>query len=234
MQPEKLLAAVEKFLQHFKDAWGCAWMIPKFHWLLHFHDQMSKSKFLKLLNCFCLERKHRVPKRSATEITNTVNKNSKSLLMEVTSHHIGQLSRHDAFAFEVGLVGGSKASRRIQQLLTAELELDGEAAESIQCSRESRFNPLATCMSGDIVLFNDGMGGFKVAKVELHCEVHGVPITMVSVYDLHKLESDCGYSVWKCAPDQARFIATDKVLDTVVHSELSDGKLAVLLPLEFR
>ena len=130
--------------------------------------------------------------------------------MEVTSHHLGQLNQPDAFAFEVGLVGGSKASKKIKQILTAELGLEpnGEAAQSIKCSTESRFSPLATCQKGDVVLYKDGMGGFKAGKVQLHCEVHGLPISMVSAYDVHKLESHCGHSVWTPATDQKIFIET--------------------------
>ena len=61
--PEQLLAECERFLELFKQAWGCENMIPKFHWILHYHRQ-------QLLNCFCLERKHRAPKRYAGDITN--------------------------------------------------------------------------------------------------------------------------------------------------------------------
>ena len=73
-----------------------------------------------------------VPKRYATELTNISKQNSKSLLMEVTSHHIGQLSQPDAFAFDVGLVKVTRASKKVKQLLAAELDLDptGDAADS--------------------------------------------------------------------------------------------------------
>ena len=69
VQPEELLTAVDKFLHLFKDSWGYEWMTPKFHWTLHFWKQLQHSK--KMLSCFCLERKHRVPKRYATEIKKT-------------------------------------------------------------------------------------------------------------------------------------------------------------------
>ena len=50
--PSRILEAAEDFLQKYVSAWGHEWTIPKFHWLLHFHQQF-------MLNCFCLERKHR-------------------------------------------------------------------------------------------------------------------------------------------------------------------------------
>ena len=156
--------------------------------------------------------------------------------MEMISHHLGQLSQPDVFAFDVGLVKGTTASIKVKQILTNELQLEpnGAAAQSIKCSTESRFSPLATCQKGDVVLYKDAMGGFKAGKVQLHCEVHGLPISMVSAYDVHKLESHCGHSVWTPATDQKIFIETAQILDTVVYSELSDGKVSVLLPVEFR
>ena len=93
VQPQKLLTAVERFLQYFKDAWGCEWMVPNNHWLLHAWRQLANNN--KLLSCFCSERKHRVPKRDATDLTNISKNSSRSLLMEVTSHHLGQLSDAD-------------------------------------------------------------------------------------------------------------------------------------------
>ena len=85
-------------------------MTPKFHWLLHLWKQLQRSH--ALLNCFCLERKHRVPKRYAGELTNVNKLSSALLLMEVTSHHLGQLMQLDAFECGVGLVGSSPASKK--------------------------------------------------------------------------------------------------------------------------
>ena len=110
VQPERLLKAVEKFPHLFKDAWGCRMMVPKFHWLLHFWRQLKR--FHKMLACFCLERKHRIPKRYATELTNISKKHSKLLLIGMTSHHLGQLSQPEAFKFDAGLVRGTKASTK--------------------------------------------------------------------------------------------------------------------------
>ena len=56
VQPEKLLAAVEKFLQLFRDAWGCGWMTPKFHWLLHFYDHVMNYEFRIMKSEFRLDK----------------------------------------------------------------------------------------------------------------------------------------------------------------------------------
>ena len=72
IHPFRILAASEDFLEKCVFAWGHEWTIPKFHWLLHFREQL-------LLNCFCLERKHRVPKRYAGDLENT-SKTSKQVI----------------------------------------------------------------------------------------------------------------------------------------------------------
>jgi len=230
VSPQRLLAAVEKFLELFKDAWGLEWMIPKFHWLLHFHKMLERLGFL--LNCFCLERKHRGPKRYANEITNISSGTSQSLLMEVTSHHLGQLSNPDAFSFDVGLVGGRRAPLKTKQVLTAELQLGADAADSLKYAVESRFSPVATCHKGDVVILRDPSGALVAGKVQLHCSVLGLPLSLINSYTVHKREP-CGYSIWTPS-EENHFIETHEILETVVFSELPNGKVAILLPLEFR
>ena len=70
--------------------------------------------------------------------------------------------------------------------------------------------------------------------MQLHCEVHGLPTTMISTFDIHKLEADCGHSIWTHVDGNRCCIETEQILDTVVYSDRPDGKVAVLLPLEYR
>ena len=43
----------------------------------------------------------------------------------------------------------------------------------------------------------DGSGaGFKVGKVKLHFEVHGLAFSIISVLAINKHEPHSGYSVW--------------------------------------
>ena len=53
------------------------------------------------------------------------------------------------------------------------------------------------CHKADLVLFKDGSGaGFKVGKVKLHFEVHGLAFSIISVLAINKHEPHSGYSVW--------------------------------------
>ena len=67
--PATLLAAGHRFLHLYVTAFGYDYMFPKMHWLLHFAETLAQ--FGVLLNCFVLERKHRMPKRYADELKNT-------------------------------------------------------------------------------------------------------------------------------------------------------------------
>ena len=63
--PAMMLTAVEKCLGMRSAEFGFDKMTPKFHWMLHFPSQLQKYK--TMLNCFCLERKHRAAKGYCSE-----------------------------------------------------------------------------------------------------------------------------------------------------------------------
>ena len=227
----RLLQAVEKFLELFNDAWGVQWMVPKFHWLLHIPGVLHKHG--KLLNCFCLERKHRVPKRYATELKNTSDRTKASLLKEVTSHQLAQLNDDAAFSFAVGLVRPIKQpSKHLKTLLGSRLNINC-AEQHVVWSNESRFSKLATCMTNDVVIFKHGDAGeVKAGIVHLHLEVEGVAVSSVTVLSPAGA-AEAEYSVWTSS-EFVHLIETPTIVDTVVHSKLANGRVAIILPLEFR
>ena len=231
--PSKLLVAVEKFLQLFVDVWGHDWMVPKFHWLLHLPSVLRR--FGSLLNCFCLERKHRVAKRYATDLTKTKGNNQSSLLKEVTSHHFGQLSNPGCFSFGVGLVDPKAPSKAMKRMLLSELSIDADI-QDVKWSIESRFSKVATCMKGDVVLFKAAENGDIMAgKVQLHCEVEGVFCTLLKVFTLVRTEAGSGYAVYMCTDEGARLIETECIVDTVVYnSSLANSRCGIILPIELR
>ena len=230
VSPQQLLNAVENFLELFKDAFGVEWMSPKFHWLLHLPGVLRKNG--KLLNCFCLERKHRTPKRYATELANTSYRTKASLLMEVTSHHFSQLNEDSAFCFSVGLVDQRPPSKTMKTLLKNTLAIDCDAY-MVFWSNESRFSKLATSKKNDVVIFKHGgdSGEVKAGIVQLHLDVETVSVT--SVTPLSLVKTDGSYSVWVNTGD-VQLIETGSIVDTVVHSKLANDRIAIILPVEFR
>ena len=227
--PDALLVAIEKFLKLFVEAWGYDYMIPKFHWMLHYADILRRM--CMLLMCFCLERKHRTPKRFATDITNPPKRSSESLLMEVVSTHLIQLCDTSAFNFEVGLVKGSPPSKATQRLLKNELGIDCDLLD-VQCGHIMRFSPLATCSTGDVVLFRLN-NTIHAGTAHLHVLVEAAPVSLLSVYSLTKQDKQSGYSVWT-PTGESQLIESCDILDVVMYTKLPDDRLGVLLSAEFR
>jgi hypothetical protein len=229
IEPSKLHTAVETFLERFTAAWGFDWMTPKFHWLLHFTRMLVRFKCL--LMCFCLERKHRVAKRYATELTNISKNSSASLLMEVTSHHFSQLEAPASFDFSVGLIDAKKLTKAAQRALARELTLDC-TVHDVMCSKVMRYSSLATCAKTDIVLFKHN-GSMSAGLVHMHISVDDVPVSLVTVFELVKLHAGTGYAVWK-KTDTSLLIEAHAIADVLVTTVLPNDMLGSVVPIEFR
>ena len=225
-----LLTAVEKFLEIFAKAFGYDYMTPKFHWLLHFPDILKRMR--ALLMCFCLERKHRMPKRYATDLTNVTKGSGASLLKEVTSHHFGQLSQPNAFNFAIGLVNGRSPSKAMKVVLARELGVDCESL-SVKVSRSMRYSTIALCGTGDMLLFRTSDASVLAGKARCHYEIEGVPVSLVSVYQCSKKDSKSGYSLWT-ATGYDKLIEASSILDTVIYRKRPDDRLDMLLPAMLR
>jgi hypothetical protein len=229
ISPDKLRAAVESFLSRFVDAWGFDWMTPNFHWLLHFGDMLWAFKCL--LMCFCLERKHRSPKRYAGELTNISKNSSESLLMEVTSHHFGQMQSPDSFDFSIGLVHAKKLSAAAERVVTRELTIDC-SMHDVRHSQVMRFSLVASCAKHDIVLFKHD-GSITAGRVHMHLSVDAVPVSLVTVFELVKLHSGTGYAVWRNT-DKSILIEAHTIIDVLITSDMPDDLMGSIVPIEFR
>ena len=229
IDPETLKESVHSFLKLFVHAYGNDWLIPKFHWLLHL--TLMLKRFGVLLNCFALERKHRVPKRYSTEITNRSKHDSRSLLVEVTCHSLASMENPQIWDFEVGLIGGRPAAQNVRATITSLLELKPEHV--VRVALESRFNALATCKKNDVVLIKIDESEIKACKVLLHFEVMNVSLSLVTLWELHSRNSDAGTSDWKVT-EAIELVETQDILTCLCYSELKNGIVRVLLPTEFR
>jgi hypothetical protein len=216
-------------LSLFTRTFGFEWLTPKFHWLLHFAKLLEALGVLS--NCFALERKHRIAKRYATEIKNTSVNPSKCILMEVVSHQLAMIDRPCAFMFEVGLVDGRPASKRLRIVIADALDLDD--GDEVRIARESRFNAVGTCKQNDVVLLKDG-DSFRAGQVQLHCDVNGVPISIIDVWELHRYtDADVGYATWRKIGARD-FYSTSDIIDVMAYQHLGGDMVGVILPIEYR
>jgi hypothetical protein len=231
VEPAVLLGQVHKFLKLVVDAWGFEYLGPKFHWLLHLPEVLIKVGVL--LNCFALERKHRIAKRYATELTNTSKDASGSLISEVVSHQLGMLDKPGAFDFGVGLVGGRPAPKSVRQMIISSIDIEDDSC-SIKVAKESRFSAIGSCMRNDVVLVRENDSSFRAGQVQLHCDVEGVALSLVKLFDLKiKDSAGTGFEIWQ-PRDGAEWIETSDILDTLVYEALPDGSVGTILPVEFR
>ena len=81
---------------------------------------------------------------------NTSRDASKSLLMEIICHHLGQLADSNTLNFKVGLVNGHACTKKLRKLICDMLDVD---EQDVHCNIESRFNEFGTCRSHDLVLY---------------------------------------------------------------------------------
>ena len=99
--------------------------------------------------------------------------------MEVTCHSLAGITNPKVFDFEIGLIGGKPATKKVRAMITSMLELT--AHHEIQVAIESRFKSLATCKRNDVILVKVGDASIKAAKVLLHFEVMNFSLSLVSM-----------------------------------------------------
>ncbi|CAE7679314.1 unnamed protein product [Symbiodinium sp. CCMP2592] len=88
--PGELLACVEEALQLCVDAAWSDGLVPKFHWSLHFEDQVQR--FRAAPSCYTMVRKHKHVRKYGSGIANTRTYES-TILQEITCDHVTHLTR---------------------------------------------------------------------------------------------------------------------------------------------
>ena len=229
VSPAVLLDVVHRFLDDFTKAFGFEWLTPKAHWLLHLPDALAR--YGRLPNCFVLERKHRLPKRYATEAKNTAHNASKSLLSEIVCHHLTQLMAHD-FTTDIALINGRPAPKKSRRHILNELKLIDDGMLEVLTAKVARFNPLATCHQHDVVLLNDE-GGLSAGRIKLHCSVGGVCMCFVERFSAIRRTPGTASVVWKVAHGECEVWETEAILAAVEFCVYPDGTIGTLLPMEY-
>ena len=229
VEPSTLLAAVHRFLDSFVGSFGSECMTPKFHWLLHLPEALLR--FGRLLNCFCLERKHRWAKRYATELQNTSRSPSVSLLSEVLCHNIASMSESCAFDFHVGLIAPRPAPKKTRALILRTVELEADVDAEVSVAKDVRISPLARCQTGDVVLVRDG-DSFRAGRVKLNCDVSGIPLSFITPFTLHSRRPGTSLAIWQAGDEAEAFEAGD-ILAAVEYCVYPSGRIGTLLPIEY-
>ena len=224
IDPAQLLGSVHRFLQCFVAAFGFEHMTPKTHWTLHYAEVLEKMG--RLFNCFCLERKHKVPKRFAEDIQNISKNASKSILLETLCQHFINC-KQPSFDFSVGLVGGRPAPKATRELILRKFGLD-DRGDAINIAKDSRINEFEVCSKGDVVVLMYEEE-YVIGQVALHLDLAGRPLSLVYVWTLDHKVIGTAMSVWRTS-DSAVFLDTSTLVMALEFLRFPDGTVGVVAP----
>ena len=130
--PLQLLEAAESSLKQCVDLdWK---LIKKHHWLLHFHQMLSKHQCIP--NTFCMERKNKMPGRIATLIQNLSNFEW-SVYYEVLTLEMERLSDPDVFAIEPGLLQAKFFGKEVGSFGCRDLAHLGKCQQQQPCQKQA-------------------------------------------------------------------------------------------------
>ena len=219
--PEELADRILRFMRLFKACFGEGDMTSKFHYMLHIPKQYKTHGIL--FPCFVHERKHRELKRFASAITNTSIDFERSLLEEITNHHMMTL-RDSTFCLGPQLIRESKKPNpKVIEVLLATFGPDAQIAVASQ----ARFNEWGILAKDDVVLLRVE-GATRAGRIFLCAEVDGAIVFGVSVW--RSVNRCAGYTIWDPSAPSNGLIDADAIVNTVLWSEQRDGHIAVLTP----
>ena len=130
----------------------------------------------------------------------------------------------------VGLLDGKSASKQLKRTLLATLCFDGE--HEVRTAQVARHSPLATCARNDIVLIKDE-SIYRAGQVQLHCEVDGAALSLVTIFTLIELAPGAGYAVWKVGTEGATPAPTHRILEATVFTQWEGDVMCALLPMAY-
>ena len=232
VSPKALQEAVEGLLIACKAAGWEKRFIKKFHWILHLARHLAKWKMIP--TCFSLERKHRLIKRFAKSVLNTLNY-AQTLYRETINHELARLKQPDIFKTGVFLVGKHHPSEKTLAFLQ---DYFGTNISRGHCfvSNSAHLQPDGFAEKGDVALLKAAEGDtgpWGACQVWLHVEVDGhAPMSLISLYNFVRYDQDLYSATWdvKAAP---MFVYTSDILSSTTYRK-SAGQVITLIPLAHR
>jgi len=230
VSPFMLRQAVKSLLELCLAAGWRLFLHPKFHWLVHLPRHLEQ--FGCLPTCWVHERKHRMVKRYASDICNTT-VYEKSILGQVTSHHLSALGAPSTFSTKIGLIEPTRAAPpRMRALI--EHELQGFPGWECHTAKQARISKFETCSAKDVVLVKiPGETSYVAGQVWFHASYGGVAISLVSLWTLLHHHPDSGVCEWQ-EVDDPTFMPTDDIVAAVTYTRCRPGVVRTLVPCQFR
>ena len=229
IEPDYLQSRVHALMRCCVNAGWRQFMTPKFHWLHHYADHLRRWGLLP--TCWAHERKHRMAKRYATDITNR-RSYSKSVLSEIISHQLTSIAEPETLDKSVRLLDPIAARKQLADFVCQ--ELDAPPGIPVKSSLRALLSTTQVCTRHDIVLFRSEDGvNFVAGKVAHLCSVNSVVFAIIMKWQLQSADLARGYACWRIV-DDALFVTVQSILASVIWTECQSGIARTLVPFQFR
>jgi hypothetical protein len=173
-------------------------------------------------------RKHRVVKRYANDICNSV-QFEKSVLSEICCHNLAYIAKPGLFDTEPGLVNAYQAKAKLVAFLSEQLGI-GFVAGDCSTAHQARVGlPGCTCCKNDVVLVEGLDSKLECGEVWLHAEAKGQCVSIVSFWKYVSSDTAKGSGVWE-KQDNPAVLRTSTILSPALHSSLDSSKVRVIIP----
>lgn len=205
----------------------CNWqqyMHSKFHWLVHMASHLTRFKLL--LSCWVHERKHRIVKRYAQDVQNTVNY-ERSILLQVVSHDLALLQTNERLFSETAMLQKQcKPSKKVMDFVKE--TWDTEVNTCFMCA-SAKLAPDGVAHKQDVVILKTSPP--QVCEVWLFAEVNAEVVALVSFWTLVK--QDVAFSIWNKV-DDPKMIPLEEIKCSLPFKNLKGNQFVVILPFHCR
>ena len=206
-------------------------MHPKFHWLVHLPKHLEQFKLLP--TCWVHERKHRMVKRYASDVTNTTTYD-RTVLSEITAHHTSALDDKSTVDFRIGLLDSRPAPANLKTFLMAQCGLDEVPPQFCRTALAARHSECSICHKGDVVIVKSDRGtAFDVGMVWAHAEIFGEALSLVSVWERVSSDRQTATAEYR-EVTQVEVLPLSDILAPVIYCRPRAGIARVLVPARFR
>ena len=223
VEPDMLNKAVSGFYKAMKHAKWEQSSIPKHHWLAHFGQNLAKFKVMP--SCWTHERKHRIAKKIAENIHNTL-QYEKSLVSEFVADDLFDLQAPGLFSTTARLDKRKSLTKRLAKFLEQQIPF-GVAYTS--CT--AHLSPAGTCSSEDVVLISHSP--LEAGVVACHFEIDGQVYTLMTCMVLQQYCKQSHSALWEKIGQQM-LLPTSEIKCSLVWSQRNVDTMSTLIPKGYR
>ena len=146
---------------------------------------------------------------------------------EVTCHQFADMEGA-FYGVTRGLLTRRPASPILRDFILESLQLDGQDVD-VQAGASSRHNECGFTNVHDVVLWRVDNDPISVGQVIAHCEVNGVPVTLLQVFGIVSYDPRASTYTLRETGDY-RVTETEDVLDAVTWCFATQDELRCIVP----